>query len=98
MGWERESAKWRKGKIGEFADKEDVLRWLENDEIWNKANKVTIDRGSGSHCANIYIAGISQLIPRWDGDSFQVSTVSGRKVKKWIVEQLVKAYEQLETL
>jgi len=110
LSWQKERDRWLNGNIQPTVDKADIVSWLKEDPIWKKADKITWRDGSqntgsadnkkadGSHFALIYIKGISSFLPKWTGDCFSVSDSGGRKVKKWIVEQLVKAYEQLEAL
>lgn len=97
MGWEKSSKKWLRNAIEPEVDKQEVYAWLRSDPVWQKADEISFN-ANGSHEATVYVRGISHFIPRWTGDIFGISCVGGRKIKKWQVEELVKAYRVLETL
>jgi len=98
VSWKKESAKWLAGNIPNEVDKGDVEGWLRHDPVWNRADQITWSKGGGSHIAKVHIKGMGHLLKRWDADVFDISTTGGRWVKKWIIEQLVKAYRELEEL
>ena len=97
MAWKSSRDKWLQGNIQPKEDKDDVIGWIKSDPIWERADKVTWEP-NGSHEGLVYIKDMSRLLAKWDGDVFNISTTGGRWIKRWQVEQLVKAYEQLETL
>lgn len=95
--WENARDKWLQGRIQPEERIEDVLGWIQNDPMWEKADK--IDFGTdGSHFVTIYVKDLGQLYTEWSGDAFQISSKSGRKVKKWQIRALVKGYEELCTV
>jgi len=98
VAWEKSRDRWLEGNINGQEDWEDVRNWIEKDPIWKNADSVSIKKKKGSHHGHIFIRGISQVLPDWGGDHFAVSTTGGRWVKKWIVEQLVKGYRELQGL
>lgn len=105
MAWEKASVKWIKGNIQPEEDFDDVVDWLLSDPVWKKADEVEIygrntkKKPDGTHFGHVHITGMSQFFKRWSGDHFDLSSSNGgRRVKKWIVEQLVNAYKQLLTL
>lgn len=55
--------------------------------------------GFGSHPVTLTVQGMKMVSPKfWAADKFQVSTCNGAKqVKKWVIQELLKAYEWVQT-
>lgn len=94
MGWFKESQKWIAGNIPPEADLQDVIRWIENDPVWQKATEIRPIR-NGSHLLCVVINGIGKFEPGWQQDYMTISSKNGRKVKAWIVSNLVKGHRYL---
>jgi hypothetical protein len=93
VAWQTERDNWLSGAIPPTVAYDDVRNWLEKDLGWEQA-KITWT--NGNHFAKIYIRGMSQIKKRWASDLFDVSSESRRTVKKWVVEELVDAYQALQ--
>ena len=98
MAWNKSSERWLSGRIQDKEDQDDVIGWIKNDPVWKRADEIDLDHPNGSHIGTVHIRGMSQLLKRWDRDMLQISSTGGRWIKKWIIDQLVKAYRELESL
>lgn len=98
MGWEKESKKWQNGNVPPDVDVTDVLGWLKNDPVWKHAN-IDYTPNRGSHFAVVRIPNIGRVLSQCAGDKFDLSsTDGGRRVKKYMIDVLVKMHAELKYL
>jgi hypothetical protein len=99
LSWEKARDKWLARRVEPEVDLEDVRSWLEKDEMWSSHGcRVTFTPNRGSHFARVYIQHMSKFSAKWSADSLDLCHTKGRRVKKWLIDELCEAYRELKGL